>query len=128
MNNRLEKLRHNLDQNRLDAIIISQAENRRYFSGFTGSAGFLLVTEKSAILATDFRYIEQAQGQAPDFEIFRSEGELGKWFTDLISSLGVKRIGFEASDISFAAYRKLAAAGMKESLCPQRSWWSPCAR
>ena len=118
MNNRLEKLRHKLDQNGLDAIIISQAENRRYLSGFTGSAGFLLVTEKSAILATDFRYLEQAQGQAPDFEPFHIEGELEKWFPDLISSLGVKKVGFEANGIPFSTYRKLAATSGEKELVP----------
>jgi len=118
MNHRLEKLHQKLDENGLDAILISQAGNRRYLSGFTGSAGFLLVTEKSAILATDFRYTEQAQAQAPDFEIFRSEGEPEKWLPDLISSLGVKRVGFEANDISFSTYRKLIATEGEKELVP----------
>lgn len=115
MTNRLERLRQRLGEEGLDAILISQGENRRYLSGFTGSAGFLLISEKSAILATDFRYTEQAKIQAPDFEIFHMEGGLPKWFPELVSSLGVKRIGFESNDISFSTYRKLvAAAGEKE--------------
>ena len=118
MNHRLERLRRKLEEHQLEAILVSQAENRRYLSGFTGSAGFLLITEKRAILATDFRYTEQAQGQAPDFEIFRSEGEVEKWLPDLISSLGVKIIGFEANDIPFAVYRKLAATGGEKELVP----------
>jgi Xaa-Pro aminopeptidase len=69
-------------------------------------------------LATDFRYIEQAQGQAPEFEVVRAEGEPQKWFPKLISSLGVKRLGFEANDMSFAAYRKLAATEVEKELVP----------
>jgi len=118
MNHRLEKLRQKLEENQLETILVSQAENRRYLSGFTSSAGFLLVTEKHAILATDFRYIEQAQEQAPDFEIFRIEGEPQKWFPALISSLAVKRVGFDANDIPFSIYRKLVAAGGEVELMP----------
>jgi len=111
MSHRLENLRHKLAEAELDAILVSQGENRRYLSGFTGSAGFLLISDGRAILATDFRYVEQAQSQAPDFEIFQIQGELPVWFPDLASSLNVKRIGFEANDLSCSAFQKLV--GMK---------------
>lgn len=112
MSHRLERLREQLFVNGeagLDASLISQKENRRYISGFTGSAGFLLISEKSAILATDFRYIEQAESQASDFEVSRTEGEPQVWFPQLASTLGVRRIGFEANDMSVSTYRKLVA-------------------
>ncbi|MBA7618199.1 Aminopeptidase YpdF [subsurface metagenome] len=115
---RIEKLRHKLAEAGLDAILVSQGENRRYLSGFTGSAGFLLISEGKAIQATDFRYVEQAQGQAPDFEIFQIQGELPVWLPDLASSLNVKRIGFEAGNISFSTYRRLAATMDEKRLVP----------
>ena len=118
MNIRVEKLRQRLAESELDAILISQGENRRYLSGFTGSAAFLLISQKSAILATDFRYVEQAQSQAPDFDIAQIEGELPNWFPDLASSLGAKRIGFEANDLSFSTYRQLVATAGEKELVP----------
>ena len=60
MNYRLAKLREKLEEKELDAILISTAQNRRYISGFSGSAGYLVVSRDDAILATDFRYTEQA--------------------------------------------------------------------
>ncbi|NOQ44031.1 MAG: M24 family metallopeptidase, partial [Dehalococcoidia bacterium] len=96
------------------AILISRGENLRYLSGFTGSAGFLLISETNSILATDFRYIEQAKYQAPHFEIFHTKGELREWFPELVSSLGLERIGLEANDMSLAAYRQLVATIGKE--------------
>ena len=57
---RLEKLREKMEDEELEAMLISSPESRRYFSGFAGSAGYLLITPSDAILATDFRYIEQA--------------------------------------------------------------------
>lgn len=113
MSHRLERLRERLfidGEAGLDASLISQKENRCYISGFTGSAGFLLISEKSAILATDFRYIEQAKSQAPDFETYKTEGDLSRWLPELIFSLELKRVGVEAHDLSIAIYRRLVAA------------------
>ena len=62
--NRLQKLQQSLTQRELDVLVVSQPENRRYLSGFTGSAGWLLISNSSAYLAVDFRYVEQAKKEA----------------------------------------------------------------
>lgn len=51
---------------------------REYVSGFTGSAGSLIITEKEAILWTDGRYFLQAQEQLKDsgFTLYKA-GEEG---------------------------------------------------
>ena len=66
IDHRLQKLRQRLAEEEIEAILISQPENRYYLSGFDGSAGFLLITSQGTVLATDFRYLEQAKKQAPD--------------------------------------------------------------
>lgn len=107
---RLRKLRMSIVESGLDALLVSQPENRRYLSGFTGSAGWLLVSEKDAVLATDFRYVEQARGESPDFEIVRTARELRDWFPGLVSDSGWRRLGFEASSISCDSHQKLSEA------------------
>ena len=96
INNRLTKLRQSLAEKNLDAVLVSQSENRYYLSGFNGTSGWLLITDKREILATDFRYVEQASMQAPDYEIFRSTNSMNEWFPELLSGLSLKRLGFEA--------------------------------
>ena len=110
MTDRLNKLRSQLTTKGLDALIISQAENRRYLSGFTGSAGFLLISQQRAILATDFRYVEQAQAQAPGFEVVQIQGDIAKWFPRLASELDAPKLGFEGKSITFFAYKELTDA------------------
>ena len=46
-----------------DAVIITSPENRRYFTGFNSSDGFLVITQDEAVFFTDSRYIEAAQNQ-----------------------------------------------------------------
>ena len=107
VDNRLQKLRQGLAEEGIEAIFISQPENRHYLSGFDGSAGFLLITSQETVLATDFRYLEQAERQAPDYEIFQISGAIVDWFPRLVAELNLRRLGFEAGHITFAMYQRL---------------------
>ncbi len=94
----------------MDALLVSQQENCRYLSGFTGSSGCLLISHSHALLATDFRYIEQAKEEAPDYEITQVKGDLSDWLPRLVSDLGWRKLGFEANHVSFATHHKLSEA------------------
>ncbi len=48
-------------KNSHEAILIHSPENRRYFTDFPSSDGYLVVTKDDAVLFTDSRYIEAAQ-------------------------------------------------------------------
>ena len=104
---RIQKLRQGLGEKEIDGIFISQPENRRYLSGFDGSAGFLVITPKDKILATDFRYLAQAKSQASDYEIFPISNDISHWFPKLVAELDVKRLGFEAGHLTFSLHRRL---------------------
>ena len=96
-----------LGEKDIEGIFISQPENRRYLSGFAGSAGFLFITAKDRVLATDFRYTTQAKSQAPDYKLLTISGDTGKWFPELVSGLSIKRLGFESEHIAFAQHQRL---------------------
>ncbi|TES84313.1 MAG: M24 family metallopeptidase [Dehalococcoidia bacterium] len=105
--NRITKLIGRLGANDIEGILISRPENRRYLSGFDGSAGFLFITPKDSVLATDFRYTTQAKSQAPDYKLLTISGEISQWFPPLINELGIKRLGFESEHIAFAQHQRL---------------------
>jgi Xaa-Pro aminopeptidase len=60
---RIERLRALLDGAGCDALLVTHLTNLRYLTGFTGSAGLLLVAPDRAVLVTDGRYEEQAAAQ-----------------------------------------------------------------
>ena len=105
--NRLQKLRLVIAEKDLDALLVSQRENCRYLSGFTGSSSWLLISYEHAILATDFRYIEQAKQESQDFEIIQIKGEINDWLPGLAYSSGWHKLAFAASHISVATYHQL---------------------
>jgi Xaa-Pro aminopeptidase len=103
-NTRLKKLRQGLTAKNLPAVLISQPQNRRYL---TGSAGYLLITEEAQILATDFRYVEQAKKEAPGFTVFQIVGQIAEWFPRLVDGLNLTELAFEAQEVTFERYTRL---------------------
>lgn len=106
---KLQNLRQKIEEAELDALLISSPENRRYMSGFTGSAGWLLISPHNATLATDFRYIEQAGRQSPEYEVRRTMPGLA-WFPEWTAEHEVKRIGFESQDVTVAVHQAFTKA------------------
>ncbi len=107
---RLTQLRQKLADEQLDAILITSAPNRRYLSGFTGSAGALVISPERAVLATDFRYYEQVEKQAPRFELAKITETLSDLLPDVLGELGVRRVGFESEDVTVSLHQKLTEA------------------
>jgi Xaa-Pro aminopeptidase len=101
--NRLAEVRRVMKAQKLPALLVSQDQNRRYLSGFKGSAGSLLITAQQAILSTDFRYWAQAAQQAPDYAVYQAKGRLQDFLPGLIEAAGSpRRIGFESGTITVA--------------------------
>lgn len=48
------------------ALLLSRLEDVRWCSGFTGSNGWLVITEDTVTLLTDGRYVDQARSEMPD--------------------------------------------------------------
>jgi Xaa-Pro aminopeptidase len=118
LSERIIRLRKYLAEQDLDGIIISKPRNRRYFSGFTGSAGMLLVTREKLQLVTDFRYMEQAEQQAVDCEIVRVGAQYGTVMQALCQQAGVSRVGFESDFETWDGFRDLSQALTSISLHP----------
>ncbi len=113
---RTDNLRGKLAEKGLDAIFISQPENRFYLSGFNGSAGYLFISAKQAVLATDFRYVEQSKIQSPDYELLQITGKVEEWFPKLVGHDGIRRLGFEGDNLTFSFNRQLTEALKKAGL------------
>jgi Xaa-Pro aminopeptidase len=115
---RLAKLRQILVDSNLDAMVISQTQNCRYLSGFTGSTGVLFVSPGRAILAAPFIYLEQAGKQAPAFELVRFQKEFAEVWPDLVAGVNPGRVAFESAHLTVAQHGKLIAGASDVELVP----------
>ncbi|TCP23449.1 Xaa-Pro aminopeptidase [Scopulibacillus darangshiensis] len=102
---KLTALRKKLKEQSLDALLVTYDQNRRYLTGFTGTAGTVLVTEERAFLLTDFRYTNQATAEAPNFEVVEFKESVFKKVGELAEESGIKSIGFEQAHMSFKTYQ-----------------------
>ncbi|GAW28455.1 Xaa-Pro peptidase family protein [Carboxydocella sp. ULO1] len=101
MNSRVHKLRQYLQQEKLEGYLVNRPENRRYLSGFTGSNGWLLITEKDTLLLTDFRYLEQAAAQAEGWQVIDLGNQPMEKLVQTIRETGISNVGFEADFLPY---------------------------
>ena len=114
MNHRVQRLRQRLAADGLDAILVSNPDNRRYLSGFTGSSGYLLVSQEHALLATDFRYWQQVGLQSPDFELVKvTQGDFASWLAPLVQRVAPKTLAFESHHVTYTVHESLLAMSAK---------------
>ncbi|EEY35946.1 M24 family metallopeptidase [Pseudoleptotrichia goodfellowii] len=109
MEKRSEKLLKLLNELNVDGIFLTDLYNLRYFAGFTGTTGVALATKKGNFFYSDFRYRSQAEAQVSKmgFEFKEvSRGSL-KYVGEHAEELGLKKIGFEDNNVTFATYQKL---------------------
>ncbi len=107
---RIAGLRSAIGESDIDGMLVSDPHNRRYLSGFIGSAGYLVITQSGAVLATDSRYTEQAADQATGFGQSRMQGRLTEWFPSILNDLGIKKLGFEADNLTVSALKMIEDA------------------
>lgn len=86
------------------ALYISEPVNIRYLTGFTGSAGHLLVEESRATLFTDGRYKTQAAEQTHGIELEITFGDSRCAFLARVRKRRIKRLGFEKNRLLYAAF------------------------
>ena len=111
--NRLGRLRHEMGAAEVPALMVTGRTNVRYLTGFTGSAGLLLVFEHEAFLVTDGRYATQSAEQlaasgapaTPEIVAAATQGEV---VGALIARHRPRRLGLEAAQISWALQRAVA--------------------
>ncbi|WP_066926059.1 aminopeptidase P family protein [Murdochiella massiliensis] len=127
---RLDALRKKMAQRDLEAYIVPTADphqseyvpdyykTRVFMSGFTGSAGTLVVTRNEAGLWTDSRYFLQAEQQlkGSGITLYRMgiDQKMEDFLREKVSPFG--KIGFDGMCFSVSRYRKLAEAMGKRVL------------
>lgn len=95
---RLKRLRAAIaEREDLDALLVTNIENVRYLTGFTGTNGTLIVSQSAAILLTDFRYTVQAADQAEGYEIVDGGSEPRKKLVEALD--GASAVGFDDADM-----------------------------
>ncbi len=98
------------DELKVDALLVSGLPNIRYLTGFTGDNALLLLTPGALTLFTDPRFTIQASEECTCPVKIHTKGPLDGAAAESILRKKLKRIGFEASRISYDVYLRLKQA------------------
>jgi Xaa-Pro aminopeptidase len=91
-------------------------------SGFTGSAGYLIITMDDAVLFTDFRYRTQAPKEVIDFTVIEHGASAQASIYEWLQSKKVKRVGFEQTTLTYAEFRDIEQNFQGLTLVPTADW------
>jgi Xaa-Pro aminopeptidase len=111
---RLQRLRAALDGAEVDAIVVTTLANVRYLTGFTGSAGVVVVSGKEALLTTDGRYRTQSAEQLAAAKVDRlvsitiGDAQSQRDAVRALISGPSARIGLEADNVTWSSQRRWA--------------------
>jgi Xaa-Pro aminopeptidase len=107
---RAERLETLLTEQGLDLLLVTDLVNVRYLCGFTGTNGLCLLGATVRAFVTDFRYVDRAEAEVPDFERVRGERDLLEDAARLIersAGAGGARVGFDDDELSVKRHAKL---------------------
>ena len=101
---RVDRLRALFPEAGIDALFVTRLVNIRYLTGFTGSAGLLLVGPDEVLFVSDGRYKDQSADQLATAgvpaRIEISGTEQKKIVHDAAAAKGYGRVGLEAHGVT----------------------------
>jgi Xaa-Pro aminopeptidase len=122
---RLDAALASLDGAGVDALVVGALANIRYLTGFTGSAGTVVVRPEGVTLLTDGRYRTQAAEQLAGHGlgdrvdvVIGGAAEQQRALGQLVAGPSSRRVGVEADHTSWAAARRLMDVVAPAELVP----------
>jgi Xaa-Pro aminopeptidase len=117
---RLQRLQQKLVQQDVDALLIGHLKNIRYLTGFTGTAGYLLVTPASAYLYVDGRYTVQARAQTSNVLITETARDVLADVIVHLNGMSLTACGFESARLYWSDFKRLEMGLQEAKLVPTR--------
>jgi len=110
---RIARLRLLMRERSIHTLLVTQRENVRYLTGFTGSAGSLLIAHGRPVLITDFRYKIQAGAESPGTRLLIQKKDHASAIKAAAELLGVTTLWFDESSLTLDRVRALKKQGLR---------------
>ena len=105
--NRIDSLRRNFDELKIDAFLITFLPHLHYITGFSGSNGIALVTRNNLYLVTDARYTTQVKEEVKGWKIVIAKNDIIEEFSKRRILRSGQRLGFDGNSIIFSQFKSL---------------------
>ncbi len=105
---RLETLRATMSALEADAFLVTSIHNVSYLTGFTGSSGYVLVSQGKAYFITDFRYRTQSAEEVEGYEVVIQKARWTDDVSALAGDLGIKTLAYESGNMTCDVHTTLS--------------------
>ena len=114
-----ERLAEQLRLGANTAAVVADPSNMFYLTGGYTGEGMVFLSRNRRVIVTDFRYTEQAENQAPGYEVQMTEKDRNAFLViaELAQSEGITCIRTETNYLSVDRFEKLRAALGEEISC-----------
>jgi len=110
---RVLRLRKRMQERGMEALLVTQRENVRYLTGFTGSAGSVVIGRGRPVLVTDFRYQVQAKREAPDAAVMVQGKDPFAALREAAARVRAGVLWFDEAAVTIDRVRSLRKAGFR---------------
>jgi Xaa-Pro aminopeptidase len=109
---RREKVRATLKADEIGALLVSAQSNVSYLTGFTGDSSVLIVGRDRDLVVSDGRFTTQLEQECEglDASIRLPGQEMNAAIAQVVTTMGCRRIGLEATSWTVAEYNALRSA------------------
>ncbi len=103
---RISEIRRRMEKQNLDILFVTKPEDKYYLSGFESSNFYIVLTDKSSYMLTDFRYFEAARKKnCQGFEIIKVDSKHSIF--DFLSKYDKMSIGIEEKHLTADEFKIL---------------------
>jgi Xaa-Pro aminopeptidase len=104
MNPQIQSLLQKMQTLNIENALISEIENVRWLTGFSGSSAFVIINKNGGIFITDSRYAEQAPEQVKDMDIqiYANPKTTIDAILETANTLQINTLAFESEHITVA--------------------------
>ena len=110
---RLLSLRRLMKAEGLASLLVTRREDVRYLSGFTGSAGSLLIASGKPCLITDFRYKLQSHRESRVATVHIQKKDFYSALRQVAGRMGVDTLWLDESSLTVEMLKKLKKIGLR---------------
>lgn len=112
----VEQVQKVLNQNALDALLLTSRENKYYTAGLYSGSGFVMVLTNDCYVIVDGRYYVQQKSQTEAGKTLLINKDCTAWdhVNQIAQKKNIDKLGFEQEDVSFACYQAMKAVVFPE--------------
>jgi Xaa-Pro aminopeptidase len=110
---RISRLKQLIKKEGIESLLVTRREDIRYLTGFTGSAGSLVVAAGRPCLITDFRYQLQVQKECAGITVIIQKKDFFSTLRKTVVRMGISLLSFEESSLTIEALKKMKKEGVR---------------